>query len=191
MVETSEKLNYAHWDEPDFSLPKELILKENSFLHEAISVFYVAGGYDFFKVVDPKKYATGWLDFLGNLYTEIMAGKYKKDINRYENPLSDSERISLIEQGVPNIFTEKIIEIKATIIYLEDSVLLSKKEYDNWKDCQDEYYEKYKTNLSPMSYEEISSFFAEDFGQEEEWPFSKKEILQFFESEEMVIQSER
>ena len=116
-----------------------MILKENSFLHEAISVFYAAGGYDFFKVVNPKKYATGWLDFLGNLYAEIMAGKYKKDINRYENPLSDSERSSLIEQGVPNIFTEKIIEIKATIIYLEDSVLLSKKEYDNWKDCQYEY----------------------------------------------------
>lgn len=55
MLEIPERLNYSEWDNVDFVLPKELILKENSFLHEAIYVFYAAGGYDFFKVVNPKK----------------------------------------------------------------------------------------------------------------------------------------
>ncbi len=109
MVEIPERLNYAEWDDVDFVLPKELNLKENSFLHEAICVFYTAGGYDFFKVVNPKKYATRWLDFVGELYSAIVAGKYKKHFIDYENPLSESDRNSLIEQGVPNIFTNKII----------------------------------------------------------------------------------
>lgn len=109
MLEIPERLNYAEWDNVDFVLPQELVLKENSFLHEAIYVFYAAGGYDFFKVVSSKKYATRWLDFMGELYSAIVAGKYKKDFNDYENPLSESDRNSLIEQGVPNIFTNKIV----------------------------------------------------------------------------------
>jgi len=99
MLEVPEKLNYAEWDNVDYALPQELILKENSFLHEAVYVFYAAGGYDFFKVVNSKKYATRWLDFMGD----------KKDFNDYENPLSEKDRNSLIEQGVPNLFTNKII----------------------------------------------------------------------------------
>ena len=109
MLEIPERLNYAEWDNVDFVLPEELNLKENSFLYEAICVFYAAGGYDFFKVVNPKKYATRWLNFVGELYSAIVDGKYKKDFNDYENPLSESDRNSLIEQGVPNIFTNKII----------------------------------------------------------------------------------
>ncbi len=80
---------------------------------------------------------------------------------------------------------------KAIIIYLDDCVLLSKKEYSNWKEVQDEYYEKYKANLWPMSCEEIISFFEEDFIQEETWPFPRKRIVDFFEGDEMVIQSEQ
>lgn len=79
---------------------------------------------------------------------------------------------------------------KAIIIYLDDCMLLSKKEYSNWKEVQDEYYEKYKTNLLPMSYDEIISFFEKDFGKEENWPFSRKRIADFFGSNELVMQSE-
>lgn len=82
-------------------------------------------------------------------------------------------------------------ENKATIIYLDDCMLLSKKEYSCWKEVQDEYYEQYKANLSPMSCEEIISFFEVDFGQEDDWPFSRKRIGDFFRSDELVIQSER
>ena len=109
MLEIPERLNYAEWDDVNFTLPQELILKENSFLHEAIYVFYASGVYDFFRVVNPQKYATRWLDLVGELYSAIVAGKYKKDFNDYENPLSESDRNTLIEQGVPNIFTNKII----------------------------------------------------------------------------------
>lgn len=81
-------------------------------------------------------------------------------------------------------------ENKATIIYLNDCMLLSKKEYHSWKECQDEYYEKYMTNLAPMSCDEIISFFEEDFGHEEDWPFSRESIVEFFKSEQLVIASE-
>lgn len=82
-------------------------------------------------------------------------------------------------------------ENKAIIIYLYDCVLLSKKEYLGWREIQDEYYEKYMANLPPMSCEEIICFFEEDFMQEENWPFSRKRIVDFFISDELVIQSER
>jgi len=80
-------------------------------------------------------------------------------------------------------------EEKATIIYLDDCMLLSKKEYSCWKEIQDEYCEKYKTNLIPMSYEEVMNFFCEDFKQEENWPFSRERIIEFFKGNELVIQS--
>lgn len=76
---------------------------------------------------------------------------------------------------------------KATIIYLADSVVLSKNKYSDWKEIQDEYGEKYKTNLLPLTRDEIIDFFREDFNQEENWPFTKKQIVNFFEGTESVI----
>ena len=48
MLEIPERVNYGEWDKHDFIIPTELQLTDNSFLHEAIQVFYKAGGYDFF-----------------------------------------------------------------------------------------------------------------------------------------------
>ena len=80
---------------------------------------------------------------------------------------------------------------KATLIYLDDGcMLLSKKDYSSWKEVQDEY-EKYQANLLPMTCEDIIDLFEMDFGDEEQWPFSRKRIVEFFESNELVIQSER
>ena len=42
-----------------------------------------------------------------------------------------------------------------------------------------------------MTCEDIIDFFEMDFGDEEQWPFSRKRIVEFFESNELVIQSER
>lgn len=56
---------------------------------------------------------------------------------------------------------------KATLIYLEDCMLLSRKNYASWKEVQHEYYKKYITNLEPMTCEEIIHFFEMDFGDEE------------------------
>lgn len=116
LIEQFDKLNnnpdvfdlvhYEEWDKEGFSVPEEFILSDKSYLHEAIKVFYAAGGYDFFKVKNPKKYASNWLDFIGNLYARIEAGKYKSDGQSHESPLSDMEKESLRKQGVPGIFID-------------------------------------------------------------------------------------
>ncbi|MBQ8314154.1 MAG: hypothetical protein IJ427_14325 [Lachnospiraceae bacterium] len=81
-------------------------------------------------------------------------------------------------------------EQKATVVYLEDGMLISKKEYSCWKEIQDEYYEKYITSFKPWSCEEIISFFEDDLGAEENWPFSRKRIIEFFRSDEILIRAE-
>ena len=106
MLETPDKIGYAIWDNKDFMIPEEFLLDENSKIQDALNVFYNAGGYDFFKVINPEKYATNWLNFIGALYSDIEVGKYKSDGNHYVIPLSENERISLVEQGVPEIFTK-------------------------------------------------------------------------------------
>lgn len=108
MIERANKIGYEEWDSPRFMVPKNLYLDENSKLHEAIKVFYLAGGFDFFKVINPEKYATNWLDFVGNLYSEIVDGKYKTDGGYHKNLLMEEQRNSLIMQGVPEIFTNDI-----------------------------------------------------------------------------------
>lgn len=108
MLEVYDKVGYEEWDRPEFVLPENLRLDKNSKLHEAINVFYLAGGYDFFKVIRPEKYASNWLEFIGNLYREIEDGEYRPDGEYHKNPLTDEQRESLIAQGVPNIFTDDI-----------------------------------------------------------------------------------
>ena len=108
MLEIPDRLNYEEWDKPDFVIPNEYILNNDSYLHEAINIFYKAGGYDFFKVIDPEKYADHWLDFMGGLYADIDSGKYISDGNPHSHPLSAEDRASLANQGVPTIFTDDI-----------------------------------------------------------------------------------
>ena len=62
----------------------------------------------FFKVINPEKYASKWLDFMGSLYLDIEEGKYKTDGKFHKIPLSDGDRMSLKEQGVPELFTDDI-----------------------------------------------------------------------------------
>lgn len=105
MLETPDKVGYAEWDNADFVVPKELLLDESSCLADALCVFYAAGGYDFFKVVDPEKYASAWLEFIGSLYADIEDDVYKLDGGHFTFPLLEDQRRSLIEQGVPERFT--------------------------------------------------------------------------------------
>lgn len=55
MLETADKVGYKEWDDSQFVIPKAFYLDENSKLHEAITVFYMAGGYDFFEVVSVRR----------------------------------------------------------------------------------------------------------------------------------------
>lgn len=105
MLEIPERLNYAEWEGESFSVPRELILGENAELSDALNVFYKAGGYDFFKVVDPEKYASAWLEFVGGLYADIEDGRYSQGGKRFVFPFSEETRKELEEQGVPNRFT--------------------------------------------------------------------------------------
>ncbi len=48
---------------------------------------------------------------------------------------------------------------KANLIYLADNMLISKKEYSDWREFQDEYYEKFTTSLPPATLDKRISFF--------------------------------
>jgi len=109
MLEIHDRVNYEEWDNSDFIIPIELRLTKDSFLHEAIQVFYKVGGLDFFNVIEPERYAANWLDFVGELYSNIEDGKYQSGGKYHKNPLSDEDRLLLKEQGVPNIFIDDIV----------------------------------------------------------------------------------
>ena len=49
---------------------------------------------------------------------------------------------------------------KVTLIYLDNKMLLSKKIYTGWKECQFDYSEYYKTNMVPMRVEDLCDFFS-------------------------------
>jgi hypothetical protein len=76
---------------------------------------------------------------------------------------------------------------KVFYILLEDVVLLSKKKYNNWREIQNEYYEKFKANLGPWTFNEIIHYFESDYGNENNWPFSKESIINFFQNDEITL----
>lgn len=74
--------------------------------------------------------------------------------------------------------------VRATLIYLVNGdLVLTKRPYTLKQELQAEYV-GYQTSLSPMTYEELSGFFADDFGAEENWPIDPKDLREFFESDE-------
>ena len=108
--ETIAKINKAkswffeRWDEKSFELPEEYKLKENSELADALKVFYAAGGYNFFNVINPEYYASNWLEFMGKLYGEIMEDKYVFTSKIFSIPLDDEQREELASRHVPDRF---------------------------------------------------------------------------------------
>ncbi|MDE7367660.1 MAG: hypothetical protein K2N24_09925, partial [Lachnospiraceae bacterium] len=78
---------FYEWDDAAFVLPPDYQLSDNSDLADALKVFYLTGGYDFFNVNNPKYYASHWLDFMGNLYKKIVEGKYISAEKHFVIPL--------------------------------------------------------------------------------------------------------
>ncbi|MBR6562714.1 MAG: hypothetical protein IKK70_02115 [Clostridia bacterium] len=102
------KCRFYEWDEADFVLPSEYVLTENSDLADALNVFYSAGGYDFFNVVEADYYASNWLDFVGSLYKDIDDEKYRSNGKRFVIPLSKKQKQELSGRGVPSVFVTDI-----------------------------------------------------------------------------------
>ncbi len=97
-----EKYKFYEWDEDNFQLP--FVIDENSDLADALNVFYSAGGYEFFNVIDPRYYSDNWLNFVGNLYREIEDNKYSSKGKKYNIPLTEPQKQELLDRGVPEIF---------------------------------------------------------------------------------------
>lgn len=104
MLETADKVGYAQWDSEDFAPPSG----DLDSLENALTAFYSAGGYDFFEIVDPEKYASRWLEYVGGLYADIESGKYPVSGKGCVLPLTPKQRTELSARGVPNIFTKDI-----------------------------------------------------------------------------------
>lgn len=83
------------------------------------------------------------------------------------------------------------MNVKVYYILLEDTVLLSKKEYTHWREIQYEYYDNFKACLGPWTYEELISYLEDDFKEENNWPFLKENLFNFFESGEIILYSDR
>lgn len=96
--------NFYQWDEPDFVLPDEFKLDENSSLENALRVFWSAGGLDFFNVCDTKYYSWDWLDFIGDLYNRIENEEFTANGTTYKIPLPSKTKQELLERGVPAVF---------------------------------------------------------------------------------------
>ncbi len=107
MLETADKVGYAQWDDEDLALPSGCF----DSLEDALTAFYSAGGYDFFEVIDPEKYASRWLEYVGSLYADIESGKYPVSGKGCTLPLTPQQRSELSARGVPDIFTKDIEKI--------------------------------------------------------------------------------
>ena len=68
-------------------------------------------------------------------------------------------------------------------------MLLSKKQYSDWREIQDEY-ENYMTSMGPYSVDELMGFLTEQYGSDESgWGFSVEEITGFVESDVTVLEA--
>lgn len=102
------KCKFYEWDEAAFVLPDEYILDDSSDLADALNVFYSIGGYDFFNVLEAEYYASNWLDFVGNLYCEIIDDRYRSNGKQFVVPLTDVQKQELSERGVTEVFVTDI-----------------------------------------------------------------------------------
>ncbi|MCM1091830.1 MAG: hypothetical protein NC092_01750 [Butyrivibrio sp.] len=107
-VNGEKHCKFNEWDKAGFVIPNEYILGDDSELADALKVFYDAGGYDFFNVVEPEYYADNWLEFIGNLYAEIDEGKYIIGNKSYQIPLSEAQKRELSDRGVPSVFVSDV-----------------------------------------------------------------------------------
>lgn len=78
------------------------------------------------------------------------------------------------------------------LIYLKpDRMLLSQKQYSDWREIQDEY-ESYLTSVGPFSIDELMEFLSEEYGGDAaKWSFSREDIQGFVKSDATVLEARR
>ena len=70
------------------------------------------------------------------------------------------------------------------IIYTEDEMLLSRKEYACWRDIQDEY-QRYKASLGPWTPKEVIDYLSDDYRNLE--PSAFKQVHSFLTSTKLTV----
>ena len=82
------------------------------------------------------------------------------------------------------------VEGRLTLIYLvTGDMILTKKPYTDWREVQAEYM-GYQSSLRSQTCEELADFFAGEYGDEEDWPISRRDLQGFFESSEETLRLE-
>lgn len=78
-------------------------------------------------------------------------------------------------------------EVRATLIYLVNGdMVLTKRPYTLYQEIQAEYT-GYQSSQMSLTCEEMIDFFFKDWGDEENWPIYKADILEFFESDDETV----
>lgn len=68
-------------------------------------------------------------------------------------------------------------------------MLLSKQQYSDWREIQDEY-EEYVTSLGPFTEEELVDFLSEEYGRDDaKWGFTREEVGGFMRSDAVVLEA--
>lgn len=78
------------------------------------------------------------------------------------------------------------METKIHYIILKDTILLSKKNYSDWKEIQNDF-DEYKASLGPYNKEDLIDYLRLDFKDENEFPISLQRIESFFNSDEYLL----
>jgi hypothetical protein len=73
--------------------------------------------------------------------------------------------------------------MKLHIIYTESEMLLSKKQYESWREIQDEYPD-YKTSLGPWAIEETEAYLKDEYSKI--YPPASEQVRSFIQSSNAV-----
>ena len=80
---------------------------------------------------------------------------------------------------------------KIHYIILKNRILLSKKEYSDWREIQEEYGEEFMTCFWSVVYKDLVEYFEGDFGDESNWPFTQENMNDFLANNELTLQSSK
>lgn len=89
-----------------FDIPKKILNEKTCDLALALEIFYLCDGYAYF--LNGKTGSSEWLEFISNLYIEIVNGKYQLSQYHYEIPLNFMQKDHLRKNGVPNVFLKDV-----------------------------------------------------------------------------------